>query len=337
MTPKHLLFLSVFLIGLSSFAQTVRGIVLDAKTQAPIETATVYFDNTTLGTITDEHGKFSIAYSNAIQSPLVISFLGYKTQLITDYRRKKSIEVFLIENPEDLGEVYISTDDEMSRRQKLKLFRRELLGTSDFGKSCTILNEDDIIIRYNKKERLLTAYSKAPLQIENKALQYLVSYDVTAFKLRLYNFSFNPFKTKSVGFYGTTFYKNLTIFNKKKAYKNRAKAYQGSRLQFMRALYANKLEERGYEIFSRKTKIYPQNYFNYFYLESKNNSDIKRLFIRQQLNVLYKRWEQSSIELLVPSIFIDYFGNYTNVDKVRFTGAMGEQRVGELLPFDYGL
>lgn len=98
MTPKHLLFLSVFLIGLSSFAQTVRGIVLDAKTQAPIETATVYFDNTTLGTITDEHGKFSIAYSNAIQSPLVISFLGYKTQLITDYRRKKSIEVFLIEN-----------------------------------------------------------------------------------------------------------------------------------------------------------------------------------------------------------------------------------------------
>lgn len=329
-----LLVLCFFLISEIFFGQTLKGVVLDAKTKAPIETATIYFDNTTRGVITNDTGEFSIEYSKAIQSPLVISFLGYKKQIITDYRSKNYITVLLEENHEALGEVLINANDGMSRRQKLKFFRKEFLGTSSFGNSCKILNEDDIVIRYNKKEKVLTAYSKAPLQIENKALQYLITYDVTTFNLRFYSLNKD---VKSVGFYGTTYYKNLEIFDKKKAIKNRAKAYQGSRLKFMRALYANKLEERGYEIFSGKTKIYPQDYFNYFYLESKNNSDIKRLFITQQLNVLYKRWEQSSIELLVPSIFIDYFGNYTNVDKVRFTGAMGEQRVGELLPFDYGL
>lgn len=318
----------------TTIGQTLEGVVLDAKTKTPIETATVYFDNTTLGVITNSNGEFSIRYTKAIQSPLIISFLGYKKQIISDYRSKNKITVLLEENTEALSEVLVNANDGMTRRQKLKFFRKEFLGTSRFGNSCKILNEDDIVIRYNKKERILTAYTKAPLQIENKALQYLITYDVTTFNLRFYSLNKD---VKSVGFHGTTYYRNLEIFDEKKAIKNRAKAYQGSRLKFMRALYANKLVERGYEIFSGKTKIYPQDYFNYFYLESKNNSDIKRLYITQQLNILYKRWEQSSIELLVPSIFIDYFGNYTNVDKVRFTGAMGEQRVGELLPFDYGL
>lgn len=329
-----LLFLCFFSICEFTIGQTIKGVVLDAKTKVPIETATIYFDNTTVGVISNNDGEFSIKYTKAIQSPLVISFLGYKKQIITDYRSNNYIKVLLEENHEALDEVLINANDGMTRKQKLRFFKNEFLGTSRFGNSCKILNEDDIVIRYNKKEKVLTAYSKAPLQIENKALQYLITYDVTTFNLRFYSLNKD---VKSVGFHGTTYYRNLDIFDKKKAIKNRAKAYQGSRLKFMRALYANKLEERGYEIFSGKTKIYPQDYFHYFYLESKNNSDIKRLYITQQLNVLYKRWEQSSIELLVPSIFIDYFGNYTNVDKVRFTGVMGEQRVGELLPFDYGL
>lgn len=326
--------LVILLIGLLGNSQTLKGMVLDANTKIPIETASVYFDNTTFGTITDKNGKFSISYSNAIKSPLVISYLGYKTQLITDYRREKNITVFLEENPEALGEVLINADDGMSRRQKLKLFRREFLGTSNFGKSCTILNEDDIIIRYNKKERLLSAYSKAPLKVENKALQYLISYDVTTFKLQLYHFSFDPFQTKSVGFFGTTFYKNLAVFDKKKAYKNRAKAYEGSRLQFMRALYAGKLEENGFQIYDGRQNVDPWDYFE---IERKKDSNIKRIYLYTPLNIAYDTWEKSSIEFVDFSIFLDHYGNYNQVDKVLFSGDMGEQRVGELLPFDYGL
>lgn len=55
------------------------------------------------------------------------------------------------------------------------------------------------------------------------------------------------------------------------------------------------------------------------------------------LNILFKNWEKSRIEFLIPFIYIDSYGNYTDVDKILFSGAMGEQRIGELLPFDYRL
>ena len=336
MTPKLFLCLSLSFIGLITHAQTITGVVLDANTKIPIETASVYFDNTTFGTITDENGKFSMSYSNAIKSSLVISYLGYKTQLITDYRREKSITVFLEENPETLGEVLINADDGMSRRQKLKLFRREFLGTSNFGKSCTILNENDIIIRYNKKERELTAYSKAPIHIENKALQYHITYDLASFTLQFmprndYN---SAFDVKSVGFFGNSYYKDFKIFNEQKAVRNRNKAYNGSRLQFIRALYMQKLKENKYQILLGNTKVNP---WEYFFIESKSTTEIKEVYLLQPLNILFNDWEQSSIQFVIPSVFIDFYGNYTDADKVHFSGAMGEQRVGELLPFDYGL
>lgn len=318
------------------FSQTLIGIVLDAKTKAPIETATVYFDNTTKGVITNKRGEFSISYSEAIRSPLVISFLGYEKQTITDYRKRSHITIFLKESHEPLDEVVIDANDGMTRKQKLKYFKREFLGTSAFGNSCRILNEDDIILRYIRKKRVLAAYSKAPLQIENHALQYVVSYDLSDFNLifqtnRETNIAFN---TKSVGFLGTTFYRDMEIFNKKKALRNRKKAYTGSRLQFMRLLHHGSLKEHKFEIYLKNTKVNPWEYLKVF---PEEGHGIKQVTLERPMNILYRNWEWSSIKFLIPSISIDFYGNYTNADKVLFSGAMGEQRVGEQLPFDYGL
>ncbi|TBN01872.1 carboxypeptidase-like regulatory domain-containing protein [Hyunsoonleella flava] len=332
------LFSLLFLLhGFVSYSQIIKGTVLDAKTKAPIETATVYFDNTTIGAITNSKGEFTIKYSDAIQSPLIISFLGYKKQVITDYREKNTITVFLEENHESLNEVIVNANDGLTRKQKLRFFRKEFLGTSRFGKSCTILNEEDIILRYDRKQRVLRGYSKSPIRVENKALQYYITYDLTSFILRFMprGSSNNTFDVRSVGFFGSTYYKDFEIFNKEKAIKNRNKAYAGSRLQFMRALYAQKFAENKFQLFFKSTRI--EDPWEYIYIETKNGTEIKRVSLRQPLNILFNNWEKSSIEFLAPSIFIDFFGNYTNVDKVRFTGVMGEQRVGELLPFDYGL
>lgn len=316
------------------YTQIVNGTVLDAKTKTPIETATVYFNNTTFGVITNQKGAFSIAYSDAIQSPLIISFLGYKKQVITNYRDTNTLTILLEEDYETLGEVVVNANDGLTRKEKLRFFRREFLGSSRFGKSCTILNEDDIVLRYNKKERILRAHAKAPLRIENKALQYNLIYDLNSFTL---NFSLpNPnegaFSVKSVGFMGNSYYQNFKIFNKKKAIRNRRKAYKGSRLQFIRALYVQKFEENNYQIYYGNTKVDP---WEYFHLEPQNN--IKRVSLFHIINILYNNWEQSTIRFTTPSIFIDFYGNYTNPDKVHFSGAMGDQRVGELLPFDFGL
>lgn len=317
-------------------AQMLRGVVLDAKTNKPMETVSVYFDNTTIGTITNSKGEFSISYSKAIKSPLIISFLGYEKQIIKEYRGKRKLTILLKDTPEVLEEVLISANDGMSRKQKLRFFRREFLGYSRFGRSCTILNEDDIILRYNKKDRTLTAHSKVPLRIENKALQYLVSYDLTSFILNFENANNQnyEFGTRSVAFIGNTFYQNLESFDEQKASKNRQSAYRGSRLKFMRALYASALEENNFEIFNNNQKVSP---WDFFLMESKNDTSIKQVLLLQPMDVIYDKRKQSTIQFIEPSIFVDAYGNYSNVTEVRFSGDMGDQRVGELLPFDYGL
>lgn len=313
-------------------SQTLNGVVLNAKTKAPIESATIYFDNTTVGVISNIKGEFSIQYSKAIKSPLVISFLGFKKQIITDYRTQKNLVILLEETTETLREVVVNADDGLTRKKKLKLFRNEFLGTLRFGKSCKFLNEEDIIIRYNKNDKKLTAHSKAPLQIKNKALQYLITYDLISFNLKFK--SGTSLQTHTVGFSGTTYFKNLDNIKTKKALKNRTKAYKGSRLKFMRALYAKALEANKFEIYNKSFKANPWDYFK---IEPIKDSDFKTVTLSQKANVLYNKIEQSTIEFLTPSILIDFYGNYTHVEKVLFSGAMGEQRIGELLPFDYGL
>jgi hypothetical protein len=330
----NLLFLLIVLINYSGVSQEIKGTVIDAKTKAPIETATVYFDNTTKGVITNKKGEFSIKYSDAIQSPLIISFLGYEKKIITNYREKNTLIILLEEKHESLTEVIINANDGMTRKQKLRHFKREFLGTSKFGKSCEILNEDDIILIYNKKNRTLTANSITPIKVKNKALQYLLTYDINNFVITFNSSQNNIFSIKSVSFYGNTYYEDLKDINQQKATKNRNKAYLGSRLQFMRSLYSQTFLENEYQLFYKRNKVNP---WEYFYVQSQLNSKVKKVALTRPLNILFNNSEQSSIKFSTPWVYLDFYGNYTNVKEVMFSGAMGNQRIGELLPFDYGL
>jgi len=328
-----LLTLSIYCFGI---AQTFSAKVLDYKTKTPIEIASVYFDNTTIGTTTNAKGEFSISYTDAIQSALIISYLGYKTETIVDYRQKTNDIIYLKPINNILEEVLITADDGLTRRQKLRIFRKQFLGFTRFAQSCKILNEDDLILRYDKKQKQLTAHAINPILIRNKGLQYFVSFDIKSFKIK-FNYveeRNSVYEIKSVQYSGNTFYKNLKKFNKKKAEKNRKKAFNGSVLQFMRALYNKKLENKGYTVFFKSFKVNPWNHFK---IESVENSSKKQVSLKNPVSILYDKKQQSKISFLNPHILIDNYGNYSGVASVMFSGYMGNQRVGDLLPNDYGL
>ena len=59
----------------------VQGIVTDSVSGQPIEFATVSFENTTIGNLTDENGKFSLT-NNTKNRTLVVTLMGYETQRI---------------------------------------------------------------------------------------------------------------------------------------------------------------------------------------------------------------------------------------------------------------
>lgn len=325
-----------FLLPLICFSQTLTGNIIDKVTQQPIETVSVYFDNTTIGTTTDEKGNFSITYTDAVQSTLVISYLGYEKVLITDYRSRNNIAIELVEAASALDEVYIEYDDGLTRRQKLRLFRREFLGSSKFARSCNILNENDIVLRYDKRSKTLFASADVPIQVKNKSLQYELAFDIVDFEAnyRYANLETQDFTLNKVTYAGTSFYKDIEISNKKSTKRRREKAYKGSVQHFMRSLYNENLKDEDYEIFYKGFKV---NEWAYFNIKTNEESSFKGVSLKAKVSILYDKKFQSDIEVNVDSFLIDAYGNYTNVRGILFNGTMGSQRIGDTLPLDYGL
>lgn len=317
-------------------AQTLSGLVVDSKTLEPIESATVYFDNTTLGTTTNAKGEFRIEYNNAVQSVLVVSFLGYEKHIVSNYRDLQQINIQLIEQIDALNEVFLTDHDGLTRKQKLKQFRQEFLGSSVNAKSCKILNEDDLVLRYHKPSKTLTATSKNPLKVINKNLQYETLYDIIDFEIayKYVDEKQNIFNIKSVIYTGTSFYKSIAEIDKKKLNKFRQKAFEGSVQHFMRALYHQQLEEEQYQIFQNKFKVEPYSVFNMIPVP---DTELQQVSFNKRLSVLYKNKHQSDIQLTSDYFVIDAYGNYGPIPNLLFIGVMGGQRIGDSLPFDFGL
>ncbi len=317
------------------YSQQITGLVLDAKTGEPLESVSIYFDNTTVGTTTNVEGEFSISYTDAIQSNLVISYLGYQQKIISNYRTINELTIKLHEAINTLDEVLVNADDGLTRKQKLNIFRRQFLGFSKFARSCKIENEDDLILYYNKKENSLTASAIAPVVINNRSLQYKILYDIADFRV---DFSHvNPkrdiFNVKGITYRGTTFYENLKNHNTKRIIKNRDLAYEGSYLHFMRALYNKNLKKEGYQIIF---KGLPVNPWHFITVEDTETQNLKRVKVRQDIVIKYGH-SQSTLHVNIPEFFIDHYGNHSPVLGVVFSGNMGYRRIGDLLPLDYKL
>ena len=329
MTSK-ISFILLLFFSIKTYAQTLKGKIFDAITKAPLESVSVYFDNTTIGTTTNDLGEFSITYNDAVQSTLVISFLGYDKVFIGDYRQNKNITIELKEAVAQLDEVVINTDDGMSREMKLKWFRKEFLGKSSNGKSCKILNEKDIKLRFDKRKRTITAWSNKPIIIKNKNLHYEISFDIIDFEIQL-----GSFNASSVMYTGTCFYKDLDIKQTKKISRKREKTYEGSVQHFIRALYNKDLAAQDY-VFGKKGFIVKP--YDFFTISKADSEGLKRVkLLDNSLDIYYKDVKESVIETTISEFQIDKYGNYMPIQNVLFGGYLGRQRGGDALPLDYGL
>jgi hypothetical protein len=316
------------------FSQEITGLIFDAKTNEPIEGASIYFDNTTIGTTSDVNGNFSILYQEDVKSPLVVSFLGYKKQVLQDFLNSTYLEINLIENTNALDEVFLTSKDSWSRKRKLEQFRMQFLGFSKNSRSCKILNEDDIILRYLEDKQMLVASIKKPLLIRNKELGYIINYDLQDFEIQYATSqgSLRVTAASSVFYAGTTFYKSES--NKKKILKQRLKTYNGSVLHFMRSLLINKLEENKFSLLYENKVVPPVNFISVYATES---SELFKVRIFRPLTVVYNKnvGRQSTIKTKDTYFYLDRNGNHSPVDGLIFTGEFGNQRIGDTLPLDY--
>jgi len=106
---KHFLSLFIYLFCANAFAQTeLKSKVADFLTFLPIESASIYIKNTTIGTISNTDGKFILLVPKEFKNDtLIISSIGYKSfkMVISDF--DNTMDIYLEEDVASLDEVVV--------------------------------------------------------------------------------------------------------------------------------------------------------------------------------------------------------------------------------------
>lgn len=336
----------------------IRGTLIDGETSAPLPFATVFLANTTFGSVTDTEGSFSITNIPIGEYEIVVSFMGYypvHQQVVVE--KGKLLQIELVMNPQiiDLKESLVEDIRDKSWYANLKLFEEYFLGTSMNAKRSKILNPKVLIMDDQQKPGYLIVSAREPILIENPNLGYQIRFVLQSFEC-------NP-KEKRWSYYGYPYFEELEVPARrmKRVIKNRDRAYFGSLTHFLQAVYQDKLEAEGFEVYlvnrlKGEDQLYEEvlsdvavsasemmlrheegnAYFHYrkpifvqYNYESEETAFSMRL--QQRSNP----YQVSKFILRVHRIRLEKDGRYFPAEGVYTEGYMGWERVADLMPFGY--
>ena len=333
------LFLALSFICHLSFAQTTAGHVVDANNDA-IPNVNIYLDGTTFVTQSASDGSFFLDYKILSSKNLVISYIGYRTKIESNYNNATDLRIVLQKETINLDEVTINFD-QFSRAQKLNFFKNEFLGKTVNGRSCTIENENILYFFYDKNARTLQAFADKPLIIINKNLGYKINVDLIGFEAKFYRTNLNPSEMYRCYFEVLSHFEEVSKSDV--ILRRRQKTYLGSQLHFFRNMSINEWTKRKFMLYVGNYAINPPDFFKItndgFITTVEVKQDFKS-FRKRTLPVFdiqYNKRKKSTVVFETNTFTIDIFGVNSHVEKIIFTGDLAERRVGSMLPIDYGI
>jgi hypothetical protein len=331
-------------------AQIINGVVCDKTTKKPIADVHVYLDGTSINTITNASGRFELSSKSEFNTKLVLHHLLYKTAIINNPFGGLPDTLYIEERIYDLPEVTVRAD-RFTREQKMKAFREQFLGATRAGKSCVILNEDDIQLAVNMQTRRLLASSDKPIVVVNDYLGYQVSFILVDFWVQ-YGFSVVSLDSDYVqgSFFAVASSFTDLAPDSRRIKRRRDNIYELSSNYFFKSFANNSLMENRFTLFNKQLPIDHRQYFTTKdTLMQKMISIIPDTDINKEIafysgpkltgmmSLLYRKRIQSDIYFMTDSFLVDLYGNIDKIDKISFSGQMGEHRAGDMLPIDYEL
>ncbi|MFV8376804.1 carboxypeptidase-like regulatory domain-containing protein [Flavobacterium sp. LB1P71] len=104
--------------SIATFSQNTLKGKISCKDNIPLEGVNIYFDGTTISTISDSNGNFTIKYEPNANNILVISSMGYQTEYLTGLDTAKPLNVTMSVSKNELKEVVITTNELFTRKHK---------------------------------------------------------------------------------------------------------------------------------------------------------------------------------------------------------------------------
>ncbi len=234
----------LFVLSTTAYAQfTVTGRITDSVTKEPLKAASVFCQNTTLGTSTNSQGEFTLTLKSGGYD-LIISYTGYQTITKRITGEENKLELQMAREEKNLEEVVIQNSNEVfdGWEKYGKFFIENFIGTTPNAATCTIENREVLKFYFLKKSNRLRVLATEPIVISNKALGYNLRYQLDTF-VYYYNSDISSYK-------GFCLFSEMEgdEVEKKKWFANRKKAYYGSKLHFLRSYYDSTLTEDGWLI-----------------------------------------------------------------------------------------
>jgi len=302
---KLLTFIFLLFAGLVVKGQNflVSGKVVDAGSKQPLAGASVFCQNTTVGTVTKEAGEFKLLMNNGGYD-LVISFSGYETQSLRISNSTPDVATLVIEmkpKEKNLEEVAIAVSNEVKDGWEKygNFFRENFIGRSKNSEQFLIQNPEAIHFYFSKKKNRLKILAKEELVFVNNALGYRIKYQMDSFT--------HEYASGITTYTGYPFFEELQGSDEQKASwkKNREEAYYGSLLHFMRCYHDSSLKKAGYKIelvnsSSNLSKAINDPYDTAYYARVDGN-DVELNF-KEQLRVVYMNKKPESLYLQVNSL-----------------------------------
>jgi hypothetical protein len=113
------LFFLCFLFIQNSFSQQfyIRGRVTDIETQLPLKGASVYINNTTKGSVTNDNGDFELGPLQPGRYEVVASFVGYDPLLYSAEIKTSNLRIsFKFEKKEEVLREVLVLSSELRKR-----------------------------------------------------------------------------------------------------------------------------------------------------------------------------------------------------------------------------
>jgi len=313
------------------YAQVISGTVYDKSTSEVIPFASIYFNGTAIGTTSNENGNFELTVPKELSNPLIVSSVGFYSETLTNFLANEKLSVQLVPKTYDLLDVEVTGDESRNiRKAYFPKFRIEFLGKKLNPRHCRILNESDILLHYDRNEKSLKAFAMRPIQIQNDELGYKISYFLDRFEFNL--------AKHSLVYIGNYIFAPLNARDRRQQNefeKRRGEAYLGSRMHLFRSLWDGSLEASGFRIVDSTGTILPLDKLVVSKKPSEGAAPQKFLVKRGPMLVFYKGFTNQT-KMYLQNDFIPFDENgYFDPLGIVWDGDLGEQRIADLLPFEY--
>ena len=352
---KQILFIFLTFFSGALLAQefTATGKITDSTGVTPLAGASVFCQNTTLGTVSNAEGVFNLKLPNGGYD-LIISYTGYETRMIRiSAGNAGNLQVSLKPKDKSLQEVaVIGTNEVPDGLAKYgKFFTDNFIGNDTNAALTKIQNPEALQFYFSKKRNRLKVKAKEDLIIVNEALGYQIKFQLDSFA--------HEYGSGISVYTGFPFYEELPGTEEQQAIwkKNRVKAYRGSRLHFMRSWYAKNLAKDGFvleqvDTSSKLLKTSPvENAYDSTLFQVVENNDAE-INYTGRLRILYKNAmpdpqyvkenrtaqglrQQISILDITDGFVIQQNGYFYDQNDVINIGYWSWLKLADELPYDY--